>query len=198
MAALSSSSWSSSSSSTNSPSAVSWSGGVIHSLGTTHGSARPTLAALFSHAGPVVAKQIVLCTLEYPRTVEDLAAKGSTWWFEFWLCPVYSADAFAIVAASKNTPEMHYAAMTTVACALRMTASWRLMRWKRISEVWNHRKRKKDTHEPRRQGLAIFLPCHEQSIKVPCQAVNCASQQGASSQETLMQVITCVSRPAED
>lgn len=52
MAALSSSSWSSSSSSTNSPSAVSWSGGVIHSLGTTHGSARPTLAALFSHAGP--------------------------------------------------------------------------------------------------------------------------------------------------
>jgi hypothetical protein len=52
MAAVSSSSCSSSSSSTNSPSAVSWSGGVIHSFGTTHGSARPTLAARFSHVGP--------------------------------------------------------------------------------------------------------------------------------------------------
>ena len=52
MAALSSSSCSSSSSSTSSPSAVSWSGGVIHSLGTTHGSARPTLAARLSHVGP--------------------------------------------------------------------------------------------------------------------------------------------------
>jgi hypothetical protein len=53
MAAVSSSSCSSSSSpSTNSPSAVSWSGGEIHSLGTTHGNARPTLAARFNHAGP--------------------------------------------------------------------------------------------------------------------------------------------------
>lgn len=63
----------------------------------------------------VVAKQVVLGSLEYPRTVvdyigdfflgqdgkavEDLAAKSSTWRFEFWLCPVHSADTFAIVAA---------------------------------------------------------------------------------------------------
>lgn len=63
----------------------------------------------------VVAEQIVPSTLEYPRSVVDyfgdfflgqhgkavdyLAAKGSTWRFEFWFCPVDSADAFAIVAA---------------------------------------------------------------------------------------------------
>lgn len=42
---------SSSSSSSSSPSAVSWSGGEIHSLGTTQGSARPMLAARLSQAG---------------------------------------------------------------------------------------------------------------------------------------------------
>lgn len=49
--AFSSSSESWLSSSTNSPSAVSTSGGVIHSRGTTHGRASPTLAARLSHAG---------------------------------------------------------------------------------------------------------------------------------------------------
>lgn len=42
---------SSSSSSSSSPSAVSWSGGDIQSLGTTHGNATPILAALLSHDG---------------------------------------------------------------------------------------------------------------------------------------------------
>lgn len=53
MAACSSSSSSSSSisSSTSSPSAVSWSGGVIHSLGTMQGKANPTEAARLSHVG---------------------------------------------------------------------------------------------------------------------------------------------------
>jgi hypothetical protein len=41
-----------SSSSTNSPSAVSKSGGAIHSFGTTHGKATPILAARFNHPGP--------------------------------------------------------------------------------------------------------------------------------------------------
>jgi hypothetical protein len=31
--------------------------------------------------------------------MDDFAAKGATWRFEFWFCPVYSTDAFAIVAA---------------------------------------------------------------------------------------------------
>ena len=43
----------SSSSSNNSPSAVSKSGGAIHSLGTTQGKATPMLAARFSQPGPV-------------------------------------------------------------------------------------------------------------------------------------------------
>lgn len=42
----------SSSSSMSSPSALTYSGGSIQSLGTTHGSATPMLAARFSHAGP--------------------------------------------------------------------------------------------------------------------------------------------------
>ena len=36
---------------------------------------------------------------QYGEAMDDFAAKGAARRFEFWFCPVYTTDTFAIVAA---------------------------------------------------------------------------------------------------